>query len=283
MCVMVALDPPSPMTHAPELEAVIHRCLEKNPDHRYANVAELMRDLAMFAGDPEAAKQYMNRAYRVLGLGIPTGLDSNPIIPRVVSYQTPVAGVHTSALHLTQLPRAAVVNTTMRDEPVRPIKPRRSRGLGFAIAIAAVLAAGGVVAVLTLNQHEQTSPQQLVVDDGDAGVAEPDRGSSGSARVTSTGSGSADQGSDVASGSAASATGSAIGSAGSATIERGTDAGSGSASTVSTRPIKPKPFRPRPPKPVKPGKGSAAVPEPVKPPPPKPPPKCDPFAGRKNC
>jgi serine/threonine-protein kinase len=54
LCVTILLNPPAPLrVHAPhvpvELERVILRCLEKEAEHRFPNVAELTRALAPFA------------------------------------------------------------------------------------------------------------------------------------------------------------------------------------------------------------------------------------------
>ena len=70
MCVMVAVDPPAPMTLAsPALAAIITRCLAKDPGQRYANVAELGRDLARLAREPDKAQILVDRMYRMLGRG----------------------------------------------------------------------------------------------------------------------------------------------------------------------------------------------------------------------
>jgi serine/threonine-protein kinase len=79
MCVMVAVDPPAPLVAAPPpLAAIVMRCLTKNPDERYANVAELGRDLARLAREPDKAKLLVDRMYRVLGRG---------------GHRTPAAGI----------------------------------------------------------------------------------------------------------------------------------------------------------------------------------------------
>lgn len=80
MCVKVAVDVPTPMTAAPpELAAIALRCLAKNPDERYANVAELGRDLARIAREPDAAQVLVDRMVRMLG--------------RTANHRTPYAGV----------------------------------------------------------------------------------------------------------------------------------------------------------------------------------------------
>src|SRR6185369_16169301 len=70
MCVMVAVDPPAPMTQAsPELAALVMRCLAKDPAERYANVAELGKGLARLAREPDKAQILVDRMYRMLGRG----------------------------------------------------------------------------------------------------------------------------------------------------------------------------------------------------------------------
>jgi serine/threonine-protein kinase len=68
MCVMVAVDPPTPTTETPrELIPIMSRCLAKSPDDRYPNVAELARDLARYAREPNQAQAIVDRIYRTLG------------------------------------------------------------------------------------------------------------------------------------------------------------------------------------------------------------------------
>jgi serine/threonine-protein kinase len=70
----------------PELEAVIERCLEKNPDHRYANVSELASDLAFFA--PAHARAHVERIQRLVGGGPPLAGQSVPSISKVTLART---------------------------------------------------------------------------------------------------------------------------------------------------------------------------------------------------
>jgi len=89
LCGMILQDPPRPLRELrpdvpPGLEAVIFRCLEKNRDARFANVAELALALAHF-GSP-GAQRSAERIARVLG-GVPSGAASvaNSALPRAGS------------------------------------------------------------------------------------------------------------------------------------------------------------------------------------------------------
>ncbi len=53
LCLMILQEPPAPLSQVrndvpPQLEAVIRKCQEKDPNHRYQNVAELSASLAQF-------------------------------------------------------------------------------------------------------------------------------------------------------------------------------------------------------------------------------------------
>jgi len=206
MCVMVAVDPPRPLTNAPELHDVIMRCLEKSPDQRYANVAELMVDLVPFANNPDAARYFITRAQRVLGLR-----DSQPSMQRAsVSDSGPVL-VTPAALPIAALtmhgPRPALPSptlstaaTTNGSTRVDDLRPRR-RGIWIGAVLALVLGVGGAVAFVkstddvppAIDSPPNTptkvvgEPAQIVVDPPatpDAAIVEA--GSAGSATQTAT-------------------------------------------------------------------------------------------------
>ena len=85
MCVLVALDVPTPMTETPrELVPIILRCLAKAADERYPNVADLARDLARLAREPDRAQVLVDRMVRML--------------ERSVHRRTPASGVPQIAL-----------------------------------------------------------------------------------------------------------------------------------------------------------------------------------------
>jgi eukaryotic-like serine/threonine-protein kinase len=76
---MIVADAPPPLTSArpdapTDLEATILRCLQKDRDRRFANVAELAHALERFAS-PEV-RPLVRRISRVLGTEVPRGHDS---------------------------------------------------------------------------------------------------------------------------------------------------------------------------------------------------------------
>ncbi|HEY8080067.1 MAG TPA: protein kinase [Labilithrix sp.] len=81
LCAMIAMDPPIPLRARkpdapPELEAIVMRCLHKDPQGRFANVAQLAIALAPFASD--RGRGSIERISRVVGgrpdaANVPTG------------------------------------------------------------------------------------------------------------------------------------------------------------------------------------------------------------------
>jgi serine/threonine-protein kinase len=82
LCVMVAIEPPAPMTRAPHLQRVMQRCLAKSLEERYQDIGELAFDLAPYASDPGRASRQVQRILRVLGN--PPSRESGPIQGAVV-------------------------------------------------------------------------------------------------------------------------------------------------------------------------------------------------------
>src|SRR5205085_1493845 len=65
MCVKVAVDEPTPMSHAPQVQDIVMRCLAKTPDERYPSMADLARDLLPFAPNPTQAGLLVDRMERM--------------------------------------------------------------------------------------------------------------------------------------------------------------------------------------------------------------------------
>jgi serine/threonine-protein kinase len=66
LCVKVTMEPPRPMRAAPVLQPIIARCLAKNLDERFANVAEVAEALVPFSFDPARAAGMAARVRRMV-------------------------------------------------------------------------------------------------------------------------------------------------------------------------------------------------------------------------
>jgi serine/threonine-protein kinase len=269
MCVMVAVDPPAPMQLAPELGPIIERCLAKNPEDRYPTVADFMRDLAMFAANQEAARGYVTRAYRTLGLPVPAGRDSTPL-PR------PKAVARPASAPVTATAPAATSAPTMQTQNQAPSGSRRGLMIGLVAVIAGLI---GGVAILKSGGAQPAATDNLVEDTTGSSAIDVGTQPAGSASVAGTAAGSSaveavDAGTAVDSGSAIAETG-----AGSANI---TDTGSKPTTKPTTRPTRPttkpvtkhvtKPTTHATTPPPPPNTGSTQTKKP-----------CDPFGSRTGC
>ena len=298
MCVKVAVDPPEPMRLAPELAVVLGRCLEKQPADRYPHVAELMRDLAPFAGNPEAANHYVRRAYRMLGLPVPQTMESSPSL-RIGAVPMPSpsavhdAGSAAIALaHPTPAPMLRTDAPTAISPPPIDIRPRRWPII-FGVAAILIGVAGGAWYATRGGDESNAASASIDSTATTAGsattttaagtnpssattAAGTNAGSDSTTNAAGTNAGSDSTRNAATANAGSDSTTTAAGTtAGSATTAAGTTAGS--ATTAATKPpvrpqVKPKPpVRPQ----VKP-KPPEKPPEPPKPPPEKP--KFDPFA-----
>jgi serine/threonine protein kinase len=107
LCVRVFLGQPTPLRQyrqdvPPELEAVILRCLEKDLDRRWPNVAELAAALAPYA--PVRARVYAERVTRVLGGKTPRGPSLPEAMPPKSSDQAPPGEKQPSVVGTTTEP-----------------------------------------------------------------------------------------------------------------------------------------------------------------------------------
>jgi eukaryotic-like serine/threonine-protein kinase len=138
MCVKVACDPPRPMVIAsPALAKVIERCLAKQPDERFASMADLGRDLVPFASNPPQAQHLVERIGRMLRRSVLgwDGADSTNSLPAVSRAQL--------APQLT-------------DKIERPERTRRV--WPWAIGVFAFGAMGAALGVVTMTRHEPAGP-----------------------------------------------------------------------------------------------------------------------------
>ena len=289
MCVMVASDPPRPLLLAPELTPIVMRCLAKNPEDRFPNVAALMHELAPFAGNTEAAHRYVRRAHRTLGLAVPDGRESQPSIVHASYELTPAAMPRMGMRGVTQggPPDPASLVTTATTTPLPPARGSMVRTM----LIATVIVCLGVGGTLAWLDGQAPTPASADAGTPSPGVAAAGPGSAGSSVAGNNsagiaGSGSAGSGSTGSAAGGATVVGVAAGSAAGASAGSAAGASAGSdvvlTSTPPPGPGAPKPPRPRsgttPPRTAE--SGTTATPTP----PPRPPRvRCDPFASRTGC
>jgi serine/threonine-protein kinase len=163
LCAKILTQPPPPLRQLrpdapPALERVILRCLEKDREARYPNVAALAADLRPFA--PARAQHSIDRVSRVLGVSALTS---------AVAAQT--AG-EADAIDPEQEPRALTQGAWGKTQS----GSRRRSSFGAALVAVALLVAGGATATVLLlrSQDGATSvgaASPLVAVDG--GAAKP--------------------------------------------------------------------------------------------------------------
>jgi serine/threonine-protein kinase len=141
MCVKVAVDPPAPFVNTPPaLQPIIARCLAKSPEQRYANMAELGRDLMPHVQDVHQASLLVERMVRVLGRasaaaaageqwdGPSTGVTRTPIPVTDAGSAPVVAWQHESGVVATPSPFTKADRTPDPTWLFRRICPRRRAG-----------------------------------------------------------------------------------------------------------------------------------------------------------
>jgi len=176
MCVMVAVDAPARMINAPAVEPIIARCLAKRPDDRFPHVADLMRELAPYAGNYEAAHHYVRRAYRTLGLGVPAKLEpgargSYPVMPGPTPSAVHGAASVAMAAAIPPTPMPVVAAQTYGKTLQDPKPPRSSARTWVAvIGIAALLGVGGTIALMRRTDDARSTHGGATSGDGKAGA-----------------------------------------------------------------------------------------------------------------
>ncbi len=185
MCVKVAVDPPEPMVNTPPaLQHIILRCLAKNPDQRYATMAELGRDLLPHVQDVHQASLLVERMQRILGRSRPsangewegpsstTGVTRAPILVRDPA-SAPVSRPTPLPVARALEPRAP--ETTLREDskPVQAISavhvalpPKKRKGR--LVALAALVVVGAAVGAVFGTRGGEDPP---IVNEPRAGSA----------------------------------------------------------------------------------------------------------------
>jgi eukaryotic-like serine/threonine-protein kinase len=168
LAVRIATDPPTRLASvlpdiSPELEGVVFKCLEKKPDNRYPNVAELAADLEPFC---PGSRERVERIQRlVFGATVPPRANpSAPSMRKLLAHGAETLGP---------------VDTGDSSVRVLAPPPAKSRALPIAIGIG-VVAAGAFVAAMFFHgsgvQHasaEAPPPPSVVKTAPSAAQPEP--------------------------------------------------------------------------------------------------------------
>lgn len=138
----IVSDPHPPIEGIPlELMAIIDRCLEKDREHRFANVAELAAALAPLFPNGKVAAELVSGVFR------------QPVPPTLVEVDAPPDPSQAG----WRLPSAPAMTTTgfAAGESAALDRPRRRRGVWIAVVAAGGLAAAAVAGIGAMRTSSQ--------------------------------------------------------------------------------------------------------------------------------
>ena len=155
----------------PELAAVIAKCLEKNPDHRYQTVAELADALAPFAPRSMPSVSRISGILRSVSIR-PAPTDKSPSSQRTLqSPGTPISEQPTEVQRvnvITPAPPARSEKNTKTDWEATPSTAGRSRRR---VVLASLGLAGALVAGLVLWQRRPAITMEPPTEPATSGAA----------------------------------------------------------------------------------------------------------------